>query len=64
MTLQINSKGGENREISLDSWHRGLMDISAVQLHLTMRELWLYAGSHPSRSMVKIYDGKNYNAPS
>ena len=31
--------------------------------HSTMPELRFWAGSNPTHSMSKIYDGKNYNDP-
>ena len=46
----------------VQSWHRGLVVITAVQLHLTKPELRFCAGSNPARGVSEIcLSSVNYN---
>ena len=39
-------------------WHRGVVVITAAQLHSTKPELWFFAGSYLAPGVSKIRDGE------
>ena len=41
------------------SWHRGVVVITNVQLHSTKSDLWFGAGSNHAHGMSEICDGEN-----